>query len=111
MVLVRVGEEKVAESQAFRGDHVEHRPGVGTGVESRGLPGLGVPDEVSIDGHVLMWGVEHGEAALENRLLRIPLAAGQFEEGVALEPEGPGDGAKHVVADLAALDRHAGPCR
>src|SRR5206468_2062469 len=50
--------------------------------------------------------VEHGEAAREKRLFRIPFAPGKDHEGVAAEPERMRERADGVLADFAALDRY-----
>ncbi len=101
---MRVGEEDAFHAQAFGGDQTEQVLDVGAGVDDGGLAGLGVPDEVVVDRHVPVGGVEHGEAAREDRGARVGLFFGEDLEGVGGELEMAGEAAEDAETRLAGLD-------
>ena len=77
VVVVSMGDENVAHRQALGVCEIEHRLAGGARIEGGGKFGASVPDEVAVDRHVLVGGVERREARGENRLLRVPALVGQ----------------------------------
>ena len=91
VVGVGVGDEDEFEGEAVVFDEFDDGVGVGAGVEGGGAFGGGVPDDVSVDGHVAEQGVEAGEAGHFDGA-REPGVLGEGDEGGAVEVEDGGEG-------------------